>query len=166
MGKIAWTGVAAVGFMALMALVATDAGAADPLLGIGEVNAGAAGAFEDVDDGTLRGIVEEAIGTLDPGKLPRGRAALISVSVVRLESKPPATSATGGAAGSTSSYEASCVVSATLRDRARGAVFAVLEGSARGQDEPRRRRVLARAILRAAVTSAVARVPEALRVRR
>jgi len=58
------------------------------------------------------------------------------------------------------------LVSATLRDRRRGTVFAIMEGSARGQDEPRRLPALERAILRAAVGSAVARVPEAMRRRR
>jgi hypothetical protein len=76
------------------------------------------------------------------------------VSVVRLESR------TGSPA------EVTCLVSATLRDRKRGAVFAVLEGSARGQDETRRLPALERAILRAAVSSAIARVPEAMRRRR
>ena len=78
---------------------------------------------------------------------------MLSVSVVRLDARASA------------SAEVTCVVSATLRDRRRGSIFAVVEGSARGQDEPRRMRGLQRATLRAAVTSAIARVPEAMRRR-
>jgi hypothetical protein len=78
---------------------------------------------------------------------------VLSVSLVRLDAHADP-------------LEVTCVVSATLRDRQRGAVFAVLQGSARGKDEPRHRRSLERAILRAAVGSAISRVPEAMRSRR
>jgi len=135
------------------ALVALDARASgEPAIGIGEVTAGASS--RDVDVGVLRAMVTEAVGTLDAGTLPLGSPAVLSVSVVRLESR----------AGSPA--EVTCLVSATLRDRRRGSVFAVVEGSARGQDEARRLPALERAILRAAVTSAIARVPEAMRRRR
>lgn len=139
--------------MLAAALVAVDArGAGEPAIGIGEVSAEASS--RDVDMGALRAMVTDAVGTLDASTLPRGSAAVLSVSVVRLESR------TGSPA------EVTCLVSATLRDRKRGAVFAVLEGSARGQDETRRLPALERAILRAAVSSAIARVPEAMRRRR
>jgi hypothetical protein len=146
-GKIGWTAV----LLASFALAAPDARAAEPAIGIGEVSVAGAPAAGEVDDATLRAIVEEAVGAIDSSRLPRGRAAVLSVSIVRLESR-------------SEPLEVSCLVSATLRDR-RGAVFAVLQGSARGQDEPQRRRSLQRAILRAAVTSALARVPEAMRSR-
>ncbi|HEY3821506.1 MAG TPA: hypothetical protein VGL81_30270 [Polyangiaceae bacterium] len=133
-------------------LFAIDARAAgEPPIGIGEVSAGVSS--RDVDLDVLRAMVTEAVGTLDASTLPRGSAAVLSVSVVRLEAR------------SASPAEVTCLVSATLRDRRRGTVFAVMEGSARGQDEPRRLPALERAILRAAVSSAVARVPEAMRRR-
>jgi hypothetical protein len=141
-GKIGRTAL----LLSLVALCAVDAGATEPAIGIGEVSVAAAAG--ELDDGTLRTIVEEAVVAMDSTKLPRGRGAVLSVSLVRLESRPEP-------------LEVSCVVSATLRDR-RGALFAVLQGSARGQDEPRRRRSLQRAIVRAAVTSALTRVPEAM----
>jgi hypothetical protein len=144
-GKIGWTAL----LLATLALAASDARAAEPAIGIGEVSVAGAPESSEVDDATLRAMVEEAVGAIDSSRLPRGRGAVLSVSLVRLESR---------------SEQVSCLVSATLRDR-RGAVFAVLEGSARGQDEPQRRRSLQRAILRAAVTSALARVPEAMRSR-
>ncbi len=133
----------------VVALLAVDARAAgEPPIGIGEVTA-----QRDGDAVALRTMVTEAVGALDASALPPGSAAVLSVSVVRLESR----------AGSPA--EVTCLVSATLRDRRRGAVFAVVEGSARGQDETRRLPSLERAILRAAVTSAIARVPEAMRRR-
>jgi len=135
------------------ALVALDAHAAgEPPIGIGEVSAEASS--RDVDVSLLRAMVTEAVGTLDASTLPRGASAVLSVSVVRLESRVASPS------------EVTCLVSATLRDRKRGTVFAVVEGSARGQDETRRLPALERAILRAAVGSAIARVPEAMRRRR
>lgn len=140
-------------FVVAAALVALDARAAgEPPIGIGEVSAGASSADIGVD--ALRAMVAEAVDGLDARALPRGSSAVLSVSVVRLESHlaPPA--------------DVTCVVSATLRDRRGGSVFAVMEGSARGQDEPGRVRALERNTLRAAVRSAVARVPEAMKSRR
>lgn len=139
--------------VAAAALVVFDARAAgEPPIGVGEVTASASS--RDVDMGALRAMVTEAVETLDASTLPRGSSAVLGVSVVRLESRVA------------SPAEVTCVVSATLRDRRRGAVFAVVEGSARGQDEPRRVRSLERAVLRAAVGSAISRVPEAMRRRR
>jgi hypothetical protein len=147
MGKIALPALA----VALIVLASPDARPSQPAIGIGEVSI--VEPTGDIDDGTLRAMVEEAVGSLDAVALPRGRAAVLSVSLVRLDAHADP-------------LEVTCVVSATLRDRQRGAVFAVLQGSARGRDEPRRRRSLERAILRAAVGSAISRVPEAMRSRR
>jgi hypothetical protein len=129
------------------------AGAAEPAVALGEVTALAA-QRDDVDLDALRTMAADAVSSLDEARMPRGAHAVLSVSVVRLESR------------ASESAEVSCVVSATLRDRSRGSVFAILEGSARGQDEPRRMRVLERATLGAALRSAIARVPEAMKRRR
>lgn len=135
----------------VLALAAFDARAGEPPIGVGEVTTALCSTDVDVD--ALRAMVEQAVGALDTTKLSHSAPAVLSVSVVRLDSR------------ASSSAEVTCVVSATLRDRARGTVFAVVEGSARGQDDPGRMRGLQRATLRAAVTSAVARVPEALQQR-
>jgi hypothetical protein len=140
--------------LAVLALAPTQgASAADPPIALGEVTAQAS-QRDDVDLDAVRAIAADAVNGLQDMHLPRGAHAVLSVSVVRLESR------------ASESAEVSCVVSATLRDRARGSVFAILEGSARGQDEPRRMRVLERATLGAALRSAIARVPEAMRRRR
>lgn len=140
------------GFMALAA-VTLPANAGDPAVALGEVSVQAA-SRNDLDAAALRTMVADAVQSIDASTLPSGSHAVLSVSLVRLESR------------GSSPAEVSCLVSATLRDQTRGSVFAVLEGSARGQDEPRRIRALERAIMRAAVGSAVARVPEAMRRRR
>ena len=149
MGKLRASIVALV-LVATAAMVASDAGAADPAVGVAEVTA-PGGA---VDVGALRAMVVEEVDSLDASRLPRGAHALLSVAVVKLDARD-ATPA-----------EVTCVVSATLRDRTRGNVFAVVEGSAKGQDEPRRLHGLRHATLRAAVARAIARVPEAMQRRR
>jgi hypothetical protein len=128
---------------------APGANAGEPAVALGEVTA-MASQRDDVDLDALRAMAADAVKDLDDARLPPGAHVVLSVSVVRLESR------------ASTSAEVSCVVSATLRDRARGTVFAILEGSARGQDEPRRLHVLERATLGAAVRSAISRVPEAM----
>jgi hypothetical protein len=132
-------------------LVAGESEAGEPPIGVGEVTTAASSA--DVDVAALRSMVEEAVASLDATAMPKRHAAVLSVSLVRLD------------AHVSSQAEVTCVVSATLRDRAGGSVFALLEGSARGQDDPRRVRALERATMRAAVGGAVSRAGEAMRRR-
>lgn len=108
----------------------------------------------DIDPTALRTMVSQAVRTLDGSKLPRGSHAVLSVSLVRMNKHVDHSAAV------------TCAVSATLRERSGGTLFAVLEGTASGEDEPRRLRALEQATARAAVVSAVARVPEAMRARR
>jgi hypothetical protein len=146
--------VAIVSVLAMLAWASTEGARADePAVVLGEVTAQAA-KRDDVDLGALRAAAEDAVKSLDEAHLPKGTHVVLSVSVVRLESR------------ASDAAEVTCVVSATLRDRARGSVFAVVEGTARGQDAPKRLRELERAILHAALRSAVARVPEAVKRRR
>jgi hypothetical protein len=137
----------------LLALAYTSplhAGAPDAPITVAEVSTQRAAGAE-IDAREFRALVDEAVGALDKSKLPRKEAVALSVSLVKMESKV------------SSGAEVRCTVSATLRDRKRGAIFAMLEGSARGEDAPPRRRALERATLKAALASAIARVPEAMR---
>ena len=120
---------------------------------VGEVTTLAADGA-DIDPASLRTMVSQAVRTLDGSSLPRDAHAVLSVSLVRMNARVDDSAAV------------TCAVSATLRDRTSGNVFAVLEGTATAQGEPRRLRALERATARAAVGSAVARVPEAFRKRR
>jgi hypothetical protein len=120
---------------------------------VGEVTTLAADGA-DIDPASLRTMVSQAVRSLDGSSLPRDAHAVLSVSLVRMNARVDDSAAV------------TCAISATLRDRAGGNVFAVLEGTASAEGEPRRLRALERATARAAVGSAIARVPEAIRKRR
>ncbi|HEY1691855.1 MAG TPA: hypothetical protein VGG39_06820 [Polyangiaceae bacterium] len=155
--------------LAALAPLPARAGTGEAPVDVGEVSAVAAS--PEVDEGALRSMVVDAVGALDATTIPKGARAVVSVSVVRLDAR--ASSPGQGAQGAQGSQsppspvsQVTCVVSATLRDAKRGSVFAVLEGSARGEDAPARLGGLRRRTMRAAVASAIARVPEAMHRRR
>lgn len=91
----------------------------------------------------LRADLEAEIGALDL----RGarKDAILSVSLVKLD---------------TERGSAECVVSAALRSRSGGVLFAILEGHARAQGASAR---VPENALRGAIHGALSRVPEALR---
>ncbi|GEM_PF-3157683 len=95
----------------------------------------------------LTEAVQDELGRLDLSHARR--QAVVSVSVVRLDSEPRAK----GAAFT-------CVVSATLRNPKTGAVFAIVEGRARAEGESPGS--LESSALRGAVHGAVTRIPDAL----
>ncbi len=124
-----------------LAFFASAADAGSKRLSLGEV--GFLPTQAAVSMTTLRGTVESEMGDLDL----RGshKDAILSVSVVKLESDR--TSAT-------------CVISATLRSRDGGVLFAVLEGRARAQGASDH---IPESALRGAVHGALSRVPDALK---
>ena len=83
--------------------------------------------------------------------MPRAKRVIVSVALVRLDTlaEPRATDAT-------------CVVSATLRDARGGTVFAILEGKARAKSGEAQSSV-ERSALQGALHGALARIPEVLR---
>lgn len=102
----------------------------------------------------LRTSAEEELRALDLRGIPATRRSILSVSLVKMETAPDST-ASGNKTVTT------CIVSATLRDARRGAIFAVLEGRARGESGAGTR--TEPAFVRTAVRGAVARIPEALK---
>ncbi len=160
MGSLRSSFVVPFGIGLVVAVWLQQANAGESPVEVGEVTVAAlagqpqAADGADIDPSSLRTMVSQAVGTLDGSKLPHGARAVLSVSLTRMNAR------IGHSAAVT------CAVSATLRERASGNVFAVLEGTASGEDDPRRLRVLERATVRAAVGSAIARVPEAMRTRR
>jgi len=98
----------------------------------------------------LTAAVEDELGQLDLSHARR--QAVVSVSVVRLDSEPR-----------NKGTAFTCVVSATLRNPKTGAVFAIVEGRARAEGESPRS--LESSALRGAVHGAVARIPDALATR-
>jgi hypothetical protein len=99
----------------------------------------------------LRSVVEQELPAVDMGGRPKPSPAILSVSLVRMErtSADKKTSVT-------------CLVTATVRDKRKGAIVAVLEGRARGENEERLTALLERAVMKSAVRGALARLPEAL----
>jgi len=139
--------VTTVAMLSAMFVLVAPAQAANDALALGEVSSTIQ--RQDVDlRALLRSSAEEEIRALDLTHVPVAKRAILSMSLVRMD--------TAHAEGSTT--VTTCVVSATLRDRRQGAIFAILEGRARGDSGAGDR-----AILRTAVRGAVARIPEALR---
>lgn len=127
-------------FVGLGASVTHDADAADASIALGEVSGGRLPGTEAV---VVKSAAEGELQRIDPQKLPRSRALVVSVAVAATTEAP-----------------ASCTVNATVRDGRTGTMLAILEGRARTEgradDETRA------AVTRAAVKSAVSRIPEAL----
>lgn len=95
----------------------------------------------------LRTTAETELGALDLTHVKRD--AVLSVSLVRLDTEQQGTATS-----------VTCVVSATLRTKTGGTIFAVLEGRARVDSSSDAAKRLS---LRSAVHGAMTRVPEALK---
>lgn len=140
---------AAVGAESNAAASGTDAGEKPSLIAVGEVSTNVV--RSDVDlPGVLRAALAEELPTLDLSQARR-RPVILSVSLVQMD-----TEATSAGASST------CVISATLRNKRGGNLFAVLHGRAQARDVAKERRNAERAALRSAVQGALAHLPEAL----
>jgi len=134
-------------------LASLDAIAASPpALTIGEVTTEVV--RQDVDLGaTLRTMLEQELPGVDIGR-PRPKPTVLSVSLLRMERT--------AVPGEGNKTQVSVVVSATLRDKKKGAVVSVVEGRARAENDERLVDLLEHAALKSAVRGALARVPEAL----
>jgi hypothetical protein len=116
---------------------------------IGEVTS--AVTREDSDlSALLRGAAEQELPGIELGSKPR--PSILSFSLVRMDRAAVAENKTS----------VSCMVSATVRDKHKGVVLAVLEGRARAENEDRLVGLLERATLKSAVRGALARLPQAL----
>ena len=131
--------------VAVALLLAGSASAETKKVSLGEVS------VVSRADGTvaplLRTTAETELGALDLSHVKRD--AVLSVSLVRLDTE-----------GQGNATSVTCVVSATLRTKTGGTIFAVLEGRARvdsSSDAAKRQS------LRSAVHGAMTRVPEALK---
>jgi hypothetical protein len=100
----------------------------------------------------LRHDAEAEIAAIDWGKTKLRHRYTLSALIVRLDSAPLGERA----------LSASCTVSAAVRDE-RGALLAIVEGRARAEDAATAGMAAERDALAAAVRSAIAAVPEAIR---
>jgi len=133
-----------------LSVVAVSSNAGEEPIVIGEVSSQVA--RDGVDYASLvRSASEEEVRALDVSHVPHGKHVIVSVALVRMDTfaEPSVTDAT-------------CEISATLRDAKRGAVFAILEGRARAKSEGAPNTVELSA-LQGALHGALARIPDVLR---
>ena len=117
---------------------------------IGEVSSrvGAAGtSYEPL----MRSASEAEVSALDLSRVPRERRVIVSVALVRLDTFDEALQT-----------DATCEVSATLRDAKRGTVFAILEGKSRVKSGGARGAVES-SVVHGAIHGALVRIPDVLR---
>lgn len=100
----------------------------------------------------LESAVKSELGRVDLSSVRASDRYVLSAALVKLKT------VTGS-----DQVETSCVVSATLTREKSGALHAVLEGRARATDGKQAQKDAELAALRAAVRSAIKRVPEAIR---
>lgn len=124
-----------------LAVAPAPAQAAETSLALGEV--APPPPSSGVDRATLKSAAERELSVVDASRVKKKRAVVVSVAI---------TSATDAPYG--------CTVNALLRDAKSGTMIAILEGRARaeGNVSPD----LRKAVLRAAVRSAVSQIPDAL----
>ena len=119
------------------------------IVAVGEVSTSVVRPDVDVP-GVLRATVVEELPSIDLSRARR-RPMILSVSLVRMEteSTPDGPSTT-------------CVISAALRTKKGGNLFAILEGRAKAQNGADPSFAQERLALRGAVRGALERIPEAL----
>ena len=144
---------ACLGFIALSLVVATagEASGAEKKVALGEVSTNVV--RTDVDlSALLRTTLESELAGIDLSRVSRKDASILSVSLVRMDTVPTARGAS-----------TTCVISATLRTKKGGAVFAILEGRARADNGAATQKSAEASAIQGAVRGAIVRLPEALR---
>lgn len=139
--------------VALAGVVLTLTGslsAAERKVALGEISAGVQPASVDVRS-LVRDTAEAQLDELDWTRVASKSGAIVSLSVVRIETRADDKSAA-----------TTCVVSATLRTKSGGRVFAILEGRAHAENDASKRSAVEASAVRAAVRGAMVRIPEAL----
>ncbi|MBK7581468.1 MAG: hypothetical protein IPI67_14820 [Myxococcales bacterium] len=100
----------------------------------------------------FRGLVERELGEVDLSNVRPSERFVLSAALVQM--------ATRESSGQT---ETQVVVSATLRQARGGSIRAVIQGRAQATDQPNKVRAVELSAMRAAVRSALGRLPEALK---
>jgi hypothetical protein len=132
-----------------IATFAAPAMARESRVVIGEVSSNVTRAGQDYES-LLRSASEEELSALDLSLIPLKRRVIVSVALVRLDTlAAPRTT------------DATCEISATLRDARGGSVFAILQGKARAMSGGAPGEVESTAV-HGALHGALARIPEAL----
>jgi hypothetical protein len=132
-------------------LLALPADAGRTPLALGQVTTRVA-RRTDALDAAFRSAVERELVGIDLSSVKSRERYILSAALVKME-----TSADGERSKTT------CIVSAMLTRERGGALHAVIQGRARAEDAPSEARSAELSAMRAAVHSALARVPEAIR---
>jgi hypothetical protein len=143
------TGVKSCLLMLGVLLASSGAGASSPTVALGEVTSQVP--RNDLPR-TFRETVKSELSRVDLSEVSSKEHFVLSASLVRMNTR--------AGDGET---ESTAVVSATLRRERGGDLTAIIRGSARATDESGKSRVAERSAMRAAVRSALSRLPEALR---
>ncbi len=128
--------------VATTALFASHANAGDTSIALGEV--AIPPTTSGLDHATLKTAAEGELRIVDTSRLRKARNVVVSVAIIGSESAP-----------------FGCTVNAMLRDAKTGSMLAIIEGRARseqGHVNPE----LRKQVLRAALHSAVSKIPDAL----
>ena len=100
----------------------------------------------------FRGLVEHELGEVDLSKVKAQDRFVLSAALVQMATRE-----------SSGQAETVAVVSATLRRARGGSIHAIIQGRAQATDRPSQVKSVERSAMRAAVRSALARLPEALK---
>ena len=140
-----------IAFLALGLITLTlPAQAGEMCVTIGEVSSQVAGKGASYEP-MLRAASEDELRLLNLKQVPASKRVVVSVALVRLDTL-----------AQQHSVDATCKVTATLRDARAGTLFAVLEGQAQASSSEPPGAVESSAV-RGAIHGALAHIPEALR---
>lgn len=126
------------------AFAARDASSAQDEISLGEVSVPEAGTPPGVDRATLKTAAEGEIRSIDTKTLRGKKRVVVSVAVSQTVDRPAV----------------AVSVNAMLRDKRSGNMLAIIQGRARAEGGANAE--LRKAVLRAAVKSAVSQIPQAL----
>jgi len=132
-------------------LLAQPADAGRSPLALGQVTTRVARRTEALD-AAFRSAVERELVGIDMSKIKSRERYILSAALVKMETSADAERA-----------RTTCVVSATLTRERGGALHAVIQGRARAEEAPSEARSAELSAMKAAVHSALLRVPEAMR---
>lgn len=126
------------------AFAASDASSAQDDISLGEVSVPETGAAPGVDRATLKTAAEGEIRSIDTKTLRGKKRVVVSLAVSQTADRPAV----------------AVSVNAMLREKRSGNMLAIIQGRARAEGGANAE--LRKAVLRAAVKSAVSQIPQAL----
>lgn len=143
--------IAASTVLGALLAVSSPADAGRAPLALGSVTTKVSRRSEGLEQ-AFRGMVERELTAMDLSNVKSSEHYVLSAALVKMETS-----------SNTERARTTCVVSATLTREKGGALHAVIQGRARAEEAPSEARTAELSAMRAAVHSALKRVPEALK---